>query len=138
MIRYTTTVENIISTQLEGFFVNWPNPPSPETHLDLLRHSDAIVLAIDDATNAVVGFVTAHTDKVLTAYVPLLEVLPNYQKQGIGLKLMQIILENLRSFYAIDLLCDSDVQPFYERVGMRPATGMYIRHYENQSGRKDT
>jgi hypothetical protein len=35
----------------------------------------------------------------------------------------------------IDLLCDPDVQPFYGRLGMRPATGMLIRNYDRQSGR---
>jgi hypothetical protein len=26
------------------------------------------------------------------------------------------------------------VQPFYARLGMRPATGMMVRHYDRQAG----
>jgi hypothetical protein len=33
----------------------------------------------------------------------------------------------------VDLLCDPDVQPFYERLGMRRATGMLIRHFDRQA-----
>ena len=32
------------------------------------------------------------------------------------------------------LLCDPDVQPFYARLGLRPASGMLLRNYERQSG----
>jgi hypothetical protein len=44
------------------------------------------------------------------------------------------MLDQLSDFYSIDLLCDADVQPFYERLGMRRATGMLRRNYERQSG----
>ena len=39
------------------------------------------MLARDDA-GRVVGFVTAISDGVLSAYIPLLEVLPEYQGAG--------------------------------------------------------
>jgi ribosomal protein S18 acetylase RimI-like enzyme len=134
MIWYTEDLNGITAEKLKGFFVGWPNPPSSETHLTLLGHSDEIVLAIDDESGRVVGFITAHTDKVLTAYIPLLEVLPAYQGQGIGSELMRRLLAKLDHLYAIDLMCDPEVQPFYERLGMRPAAGMMIRHYDKQSG----
>ena len=34
-IDYTTSLGSITTKQLKGFFVDWPNPPSPETHLRL-------------------------------------------------------------------------------------------------------
>ncbi|HSG14736.1 MAG TPA: GNAT family N-acetyltransferase [Anaerolineae bacterium] len=133
-IRYTDNLAGITAGQLLGFFIGWPNPPSPETHLALLGHSDEIVLAVDDDSGRVAGFITAHTDKILTAYIPLLEVLPAYQGQGIGSELVRRMLAKLDHLYAIDLVCDLEVQPFYERLGMRPAAGMMIRNYERQSG----
>ena len=36
MIEYVYSVEEITAAQLHGFFVGWPNPPSPEVHLELL------------------------------------------------------------------------------------------------------
>lgn len=82
MISYTDSIESITADKLRGFFVGWTNPPSPETHLKLLANSYKVVLAIDDETGNVVGFITTISDGVLSAYIPLLEVLPAYQRQG--------------------------------------------------------
>ena len=83
MISYTDSIEGVTAKMLRGFFAGWPNPPSPGMHLKLLTNSYKVVLAIDDKTDNVVGFITAISDGVLSAYIPLLEVLPAYQGQGI-------------------------------------------------------
>ena len=136
MIVYTHSLEGIAPEHLTGFFVDWgwPQPPSTQTHLKLLRNSAEIVLAIDDRHGNVVGYITAITDGVLSAYIPLLEVLKPYQGRGIGSELVRRMLDRLSHLYMIDLLCDADVQPFYERLGMRPAIGMFIRNDDRQSG----
>jgi ribosomal protein S18 acetylase RimI-like enzyme len=129
MIVYTEALDGVTADMLRGgFFVGWPDPPSAETHLRLLRQSDHIILAADDETGSIVGFVTAISDGVLCAYIPLLEVLPMYQRRGIGTELMRHMFTRLRGLYAVDLLCDPEVQPFYARLGMRPATGMIVRN----------
>jgi ribosomal protein S18 acetylase RimI-like enzyme len=133
-IRYVEDAAGVAPEHLAGFFVGWPNPPSPSTHLRLLHASDHIVLARDGTTNAVIGYITALSDGVLFAYISSLEVLPAWQGHGIGSALVQRLLARLQAVYAIDLLCDPDVQPFYARLGMRPADGMLIRNYARQSG----
>lgn len=134
-IQYLQSIGGITAAQLTGgFFVGWPNPPSPETHLRLLAGSDHIVLAVDAQTGAVVGFITAITDGVLSAYIPLLEVLPGYQGRGIGQELVRRMLDQLRHLYMVDLLCDVELQPYYAKSGMRPATGMLLWNYDRQSG----
>ena len=138
MIAYRSTPEGISPDQLQGFFVGWPNPPSPAVHLRLLHQSDVVVIAVDSVAGMVVGFITAITDGVLTAFIPLLEVLPDYQHQGIGQELTRRMLVRLKDLYAIDLLCDAELQPFYAQLGMRPATGMLLRNYERQSGQPPT
>jgi ribosomal protein S18 acetylase RimI-like enzyme len=134
MIVYADTAETLTAEQLTGFFVGWPNPPTPATHLRLLERSDKVVIALDDATGQAVGFITAITDGVLSAYIPLLEVLPAYQGQGIGSELTRRMQAKLADMYMVDLLCDPDMQPFYSRLGMRPATGMLLRNYDRQAG----
>lgn len=134
MIDYLDSAENITADQLHGFFVGWPDPPTPEVHLRLLHKSDAVVLAQDTATGQVVGFITAITDGVLAAYIPFLEVLPEYQHRGIGQTLVRRILARLQDLYMIDLLCDEDMQSFYERFEMYPAVGMCARNFLRQSG----
>jgi ribosomal protein S18 acetylase RimI-like enzyme len=132
MMHYQTSLEDIRADQLAGFFVGWLNPPTPDTHLEILKSAAHVVLAVDDTS--VVGFVTAISDGILCAYIPLLEVLPSHQHQGIGSELMRRMLETLREIYMIDLLCDPDLQAFYSRVGMEESSGMLLRNFSRQSG----
>ena len=134
MIVYADSLDNVMPEHLKGFFVGWPHPLSSENHLRMLRGSAHIVLAIDDSTGMVVGYVNALSDGFHAAFIPNLEVLPDYQGQGIGTALMQRMLEKLADCYAIDLMCDPALQPFYERVGMRRSTGMVVRNYDRQDG----
>lgn len=134
MISYTDDPTVVTTDQLQGFFVGWPNPPTPDAHLRLLHGSDLVELALVKDTGQVVGFVTAITDGVLSAYIPLLEVLPEHQGRGIASELVRRLLKRLDHLYMIDLLCDAELQPFYEKLGMRPAGGMMIRNYARQSG----
>lgn len=135
VVSYRSTVDGIESSQLqEGFFEGWMQKPSPETHLRLLRESDEIVIAIDEDTGQVVGFVTAITDRVLSAYIPLLEVLPAYRGQGIASELVRRVLAQLGHIYMVDVLCDEPLQAFYARFGMMKASGAMIRNFDAQSG----
>lgn len=134
MITYVRTPAGLSPAQLTGFWVGWPSPPSPETHLRLLQQSDYVVLAVDTEQDRVVGFITAISDHVLSAYIPLLEVLPEYQGRGIGQELVRQMLDQLSGLYMVDLICDPELQPFYQRVRMHPADGMIYRNYDRQSG----
>lgn len=134
MIRYTDTLENITPAMLTGFFQGWPHPPSPQRHLQILKNSSYVVLAMDDERNRVVGFINAISDGILCAYIPLLEVLPEYRRQGIGKELTNRMLARLKNLYMIDLVCDESLAPFYVACGMSPAAGMVMRNYETQSG----
>jgi GNAT superfamily N-acetyltransferase len=132
---YRDTCDGIREDQLRGFFVGWANPPRPATHLRLLQGSDHVVLALDTDADRVVGFITAIGDGILTAYIPYLEVLPDWQDRGIGTELTRRMLAQLKDLYAVDLLCDPALQPFYARFRMLPVAGMMLRRYELQAGR---
>jgi ribosomal protein S18 acetylase RimI-like enzyme len=149
MIVYLDNPEAISPAQLAGgFWVGWPNPPSPIDHHRILLGSYAVWLALGDDTNQVVGFINAVSDGSsrhaqrapgtrlragYAAYIPLLEVLPEYQGRGIGSELTRRMLATLRHCYQVDLICEPDVQPFYEKLGMRRAVGMIVRNYDRQS-----
>jgi len=128
-IRYADSLEGIAPDDLHGFWVGWPTAPSPEVHHRSLAGSEAIVLAVDDAAGGqVVGFVHAIGDGVLTAFIPSLEVLPEYQGRGIGTELVRRLLARLEDRYSVDLVCDEDVVPFYERLGLQRWGAMIVRH----------
>ncbi|HJE19613.1 MAG TPA: GNAT family N-acetyltransferase [Aliicoccus persicus] len=134
-MKYINSCDNITKDMLNGFFVGWPNPPSTSTHLKLLRESQKVVIALDEEKNQVIGFITAISDNVLSAYIPLLEVLPAYQDKGIGKQLVDIMLNELKDIYMVDICCDDDLVPFYQNFGMTHTNGMIIRNYEMQSGK---
>jgi len=84
-----------------------------------------------------VGFINALSDGVFYSYIPLLEVLPSYQGKGIGVKLLQCMVESLQNMYAIDIVCDESVASFYKDKGFIRCAGMVKINYENQgTGRK--
>lgn len=135
-IKYLGSAAGIGAPKLRGFFAGWPNPPSPAVHLKLLKNSDLVELAVDDRSGRVVGFVTAITDKVLCAYIPFLEVLPEYQGRGIGARLVKRMLRRLKNTYMVDLVCDPSLQKFYRGFEMFPSSAMIRRNYRAQSGEK--
>lgn len=126
MINYIDYLDDCL---LEGFCVGWKKPLSPQQLRDVITNSTYKVLAIDTATSKVVGIITALSDNVNWAFIPYLEVLPDYQKQGIGTELMTRMLSKLSHITCIDLTCDPEVQPFYEQFGMLKSEGMVIRRY---------
>ncbi|MCM3708144.1 MULTISPECIES: GNAT family N-acetyltransferase [Cytobacillus] len=134
---YKHCLNDISSDMLKGFFVDWPNSPNPQTHLKMLKNSSKVVIALDENTNQVVGFITAISDGVLSAYIPFLEVLPEYKNKGIGKKLVKLMLEELDDIYMVDLCCDDELVPYYEKFGMIKSNGMLVRNYKMQAGIPD-
>ncbi|MBV9354372.1 MAG: GNAT family N-acetyltransferase [Chloroflexi bacterium] len=134
MVRYQETLGSMRADNLLGFFAEWPARPSAETQLAVLANSDYLVVAVDEASGQVLGFITALSDGVLTAHISLLEVLPTHRRRGIGSELVQRMLLKLQHLYAVDLLCDPELQSFYGKLGMVRASGMCIRRYERTSG----
>ena len=133
MVTYSVNDPSLKADDFDGFFVGWPKRPSSTQALRALKNSYVYVVARDDSEGVrgrMVGFVSAVSDCVLCAYIPLLEVLPEYQRRGIGTELMRKVLAELRGLYVTDLTCDPDLQPFYERLGMTPAIAMTLRRPE--------
>jgi len=129
MIIYMTDIDDISIEQLEGFFVGWRSPLTKRQHYDILRNSNFIVLAYDTEKSRVVGFINALSDNINFAFIPMLEVLPEYQNLGIGTELMKKMLKLLDNIDCIDLTCDIEMQGFYERLDMLKSNGMVIRKY---------
>lgn len=134
-VTYTDSLEGVTAERLQGFFRGWNRGPDPEAHLRILQNSDYVVLAVDEDTGRVIGFITAITDHVLTAHIPYVEVIPNYRGQGIGRELTRRMMEKLQDYHMVGLVCGPGLQEFYSSFGMTPATGM-IR--QNPHASKDT
>lgn len=127
------SLDGIGPSQLQGFFEGWPQSPTPVTLHRLLAASYRISLAVD-GEGQVIGFAQAISDGVLTAFIPMLEVLPEHRGRGLGTRLMRHLLGQLEHLYAVDLSCEGGLVPFYERLGMRRGNAMILRNYPRQSG----
>lgn len=136
MISIQDSCKNITSDMLKGFFAGWKEYPEPDKLLLILNNSEYKFMAIDDADHKVIGFINAISDGVLSAYIPLLEVLPEYQGRGIGSELVNNMLDKLKDHYMIDVVCDESVQKFYERFGLIKYSAMILRNYDKQGGIK--
>jgi ribosomal protein S18 acetylase RimI-like enzyme len=128
VIEYSSDLQHLDASMLEGFFVGWPVAPTTELHLRLLRGSEHAIVARDTDSGRVVGFVTAVGDGVVSAYIPLLEVLPEYQGRQIGTELVRRMLALVEDRCMVDLCCDEDLVVFYERFGMHRWVGMGLRN----------
>lgn len=126
-ITYQNNLDGIELNMLEGFFIDWYKKPSNEKFYQILNQSTYISLAINN--NQVVGFINAISDKILSAYIPLLEVLPEFQDQGIGKQLVIELEKQINHLYMIDICCDDNIVSFYEKIGYMKVNGMIKRNY---------
>lgn len=128
MISYIYNAEGISAADLEPFFEGWGRKPAPEKRLQILNNSHHVVIAMEE--NKVVGFINAITDKTISAYIPLLEVIPEYRNRGIGSELVRRMITLLKEYYMVDICCDKDLEKFYHMLGFTTLTAMAIRNYD--------
>lgn len=133
MLEYRTDVGAVTEDMIEGFFDGWPSPPSAATLVKVMDKSFRRVWAIDGSK--VVGSINAISDGVLNAFIPWLEVHPDHRGQGIGRELVTRLVAQLEGMYAIDLCCDPDLVPYYERIGFIGFAGAGLRNGDALEGR---
>lgn len=83
-LTYLDSVGEFAQEPSQGGFAGWSSLAALDPHLEILKNSDYVVLANDDAAERVVGFIHASKDGVMSADIPLLEVLTSHQVPGIG------------------------------------------------------
>ena len=132
-IKYINSAVDIQHTQLDGFFVDWPDYPSNERFLEILQASHGVALAQDTSTNQIVGCINVISDGIFAGYIPLLEVLPEYQGRGIGKKLINLIMSRYENLYMLDVCCDESVEQFYASKEFIKVSGMVHRNYNRQN-----
>lgn len=112
-VNFTNDLNVLNELEINDFFVGQSNLPSSGQLKKILLNGQHVVLAITN--NQLVGFINAISDKTLSAYIPLLKVLPAYQKHGIGAELVKRMRLELQDYYMNDISCDDAVVPFYEK-----------------------
>ena len=115
-ITYKTT-KNFTPVQLRKLFssVGWSSGDYPERLVKAMRGYGKVISAWN--RDELVGLVAAMDDGEMTAYVHYLLVMPEYQRQGIGRKLMEMIKDEYRNYLKIVLIAYSDGLSFYRSLG---------------------
>ncbi len=129
-ITYSNTKETVHNLELGIFFEGWPHKPDHETLKKSILGATHCVLAVDESRNRLVGYITAVSDGVLVAYIPFLEVEPEYRGKGVGVTLVQKMLEQLSDLYMVDLVCDKELASFYTQTGFKSWHAMIRRNYD--------
>jgi GNAT superfamily N-acetyltransferase len=88
---------------------------SPEIFKDMIQNADIIVSAWDG--KRLVGISRTLTDYSYVAYLADLAVDQDYQRQGIGIGLIQKTKEKLKASCFITLLAAPKADSYYEKIG---------------------
>ncbi len=97
----------------------WSSADKPVELLNALRNSHSLVTA--RLESQLVGIGNAISDGHLVVYYPHLLVHPNYQGQGIGRAMMQLLQTRYSGFHQQMLTADGRAIEFYERLGFSRA-----------------
>ncbi|MEM9674284.1 MAG: GNAT family N-acetyltransferase [Cyclobacteriaceae bacterium] len=98
---------------------HWSSAHKPDALYNALMNSDSLVSAWDGSV--LVGLGNAITDGHLVVYYPHLLVLPDYQGQGIGKRIMEVFHEKYAGFHQQILVADGKAINFYRQCGFEPA-----------------
>lgn len=97
----------------------WSAAQKPDLLQQALQHSHSLISAWD--STHLVGIGNAISDGFLVVYYPHLLVHPDYQRQGIGQRIMAILKQRYHGFHMHILVADQAAVSFYEKCGFTKA-----------------
>jgi len=120
MIEYRDT-HDFTPQALEELFlsVEWSSGHYPAKLARAMRNFGTVRSAWDG--ERLVGLVCAMDDGVMTAYVHYLLVRPDYQRQGIGKRLVGLVRERYREYLRIVVVAYNAELEFYRSCGFQKA-----------------
>lgn len=102
--------------------VGWSNYIDQKEHLKSAYENSLCTFAAYDQNN-LVGIIRAVGDGLTIVFVQDILVLPTYQCQGIGTKLLQTMIEKYKHVYMMELVTYNTEKTiaFYESIGFSSA-----------------
>ena len=122
MITYSDTHDFTPQALQELFLsVEWSSGHYPDKLAPAMKNFETVYSAWDG--ERLVGLVSAMDDGVMTAYVHYLLVRPEYQGQGIGRRLVELVRERYREYLRIVVVAYNAELDFYQAAGFKKAEG---------------
>jgi ribosomal protein S18 acetylase RimI-like enzyme len=92
---------------------------------NMLKQDISIGAWIDDN---LIGFARAVSDGKFRAYIEDVVIHNEFQKAGIGTKLVSKLLDELSHIDVISLFCEEDLISFYEKNDFKFSNSQYVLH----------
>ena len=99
--------------------VQWKSHGYPDDLLAGLKNSDCVYTAWEDSL--LVGLINALSDSYMVVYFHYVLVRPEYQRQGIGKKLLELMLEEYKNVHTKVLIAYNRKVRFYKKLGFEKA-----------------
>jgi GNAT superfamily N-acetyltransferase len=119
--------DDVLRDELVALFQNawWTAARTPESVERMLQGSDVVVGLLDRASDHLVGFARAITDRTFLAVVLDVIVAPAFRGTGLGARLMDELLgrPELVDVDSIELVCQPELTAFYRRWGFTDSVG---------------
>jgi GNAT superfamily N-acetyltransferase len=93
----------------------WSSARKPEALQQALLNSHTLISAWDG--DLLVGIGNAISDGFLVVYYPHLLVKPEYQGQGVGQQIMEILKQRYEGMHMQMLVADGEAIAFYQKCG---------------------
>ena len=103
--------------------------PAPEGDIRVALHAGPAVGAWDG--DRLVGFARALCDGHFNAYLEDVIVHEDYRWQGVGKRVVSLLLEQLEEIETVSLYCREEVVRFYESSGCRRTNYVLIQRKES-------
>lgn len=99
----------------------WKSADYPEQLQQAVRNSHSVISAWEQGR--LVGIVNALSDGVMTVYFHYMLVHPDYQNQGIGRTMMELILAKYEGYKTKLLVSYEHAADFYKKAGFKAEAG---------------
>lgn len=102
--------------------VGWTNYVNRTEILQQAYENSLYILGAYDH-GRLIGIIRAVGDELTVVFIQDIIVLPEYQRRGIGTKLLQAVLEKYKDAYQVELLTDNTdkAKAFYRSAGLVPS-----------------
>ena len=121
-VTYSDSKE-ICKDQLQDLFksVAWKSSDYPNELFQAMKNSHSVITAWNQ--DELIGLVNALSDGVMTVYFHYMLVHPNYQNQGIGQQMLDLILSRYEGYKNKLLIAYENAESFYRKAGFKPEDG---------------
>ncbi len=115
-IKYRS-VKNISKTKLQNLFLSnrWDSGNYPEKLQKALKNSHHVVSAWDG--DRLVGIMNALSDGVMNVFFLYIVIHPDYQKKGVGKKMVELMLHKYNSYARKMILAYDEALDFFQKCG---------------------